>query len=31
MTLKAERLFDLMTPFLAEKGKELVPKIKAIY
>lgn len=31
MTLKAERLFDLMTPFLAEKGKDLVPKIKAVY
>lgn len=31
MALKAEKLFDLMEKFVAEKGKELVPKIKAVY
>lgn len=31
MALKSEKLFDLMVPFLAEKGKDIVPKIKAVY
>ncbi len=31
MALKSEKLFELMTPFLTEKGKDLVPKIKAVY
>ena len=31
MALKSETLFELMTPFLVEKGKDLVPKIKAVY
>ena len=31
MPLKSEKIFELMEPFLKEKGKELVPKIKAVY
>ena len=31
MALQSEKLFDMMTNFLKENGKTLVPKIKAVY
>ena len=31
MSLKSEKLFEVMETFIKEKGGDLVPKVKSIY